>query len=37
VPLYVDVRYVLHGSKVGGVYISSVFGYPAFTNAFVKS
>lgn len=37
VPLYVDVRYVLHGSKAGGIYISSVFGYPAFTNAFVKS
>jgi peptide/nickel transport system substrate-binding protein len=37
VPLYVDVRYELHGSKAGGLYISSVFGYPAFTNAFVKS
>ncbi|HEY2673125.1 MAG TPA: ABC transporter substrate-binding protein [Rugosimonospora sp.] len=37
VPLYVDVRYELHGSKAGGLYISSVFGYPAFTNAFVKA
>lgn len=37
VPLYVDVAYALHGSKVGGLYISSVFGYPAFTDVYVKS
>jgi peptide/nickel transport system substrate-binding protein len=37
VPLFVDVAYYLHGSKVGGLYISSVFGYPSFTNAYVKS
>ncbi|MEH0823387.1 MULTISPECIES: ABC transporter substrate-binding protein [unclassified Micromonospora] len=36
VPLYVDVAYVVHGSKAGGVFISSVFGYPAFVNAHVK-
>jgi peptide/nickel transport system substrate-binding protein len=36
VPMYVDVAYHLHGSKAGGVFISSVFGYPAFVNAFVK-
>ncbi|MEE3918506.1 hypothetical protein V2I01_07890 [Micromonospora sp. BRA006-A] len=28
VPLYVDVAYNVHGSKAGGVFISSVFGYP---------
>ncbi|MFI7070313.1 ABC transporter substrate-binding protein [Micromonospora sp. WMMD754] len=36
VPLYVDVAYNVHGSKAGGVFISSVFGYPNFVNAFVK-
>ncbi|MEW2381644.1 ABC transporter substrate-binding protein [Micromonospora sp. NPDC047707] len=36
VPLYVDVAYVVHGSKAGGVFISSVFGYPSFVNAHVK-
>lgn len=36
VPLYADVMFVMHGSKVGGVYIDSIFGYPAFTRAFVK-
>ncbi|MEV4199065.1 ABC transporter substrate-binding protein [Micromonospora globbae] len=36
VPLFVDVAYVVHGSKAGGVFISSVFGYPSFVNAFVK-
>ncbi|HET6213474.1 MAG TPA: ABC transporter substrate-binding protein [Micromonosporaceae bacterium] len=36
VPLYVDVAYYLHGSKLGGLYVGSIFGYPAFTNAFVK-
>ncbi|MGK5742684.1 ABC transporter substrate-binding protein [Micromonospora sp. URMC 103] len=36
VPMYVDVAYVVHGSKAGGVFISSVFGYPSFVNAFVK-
>ncbi|HZM82614.1 MAG TPA: ABC transporter substrate-binding protein [Candidatus Limnocylindrales bacterium] len=37
VPLYVDVAYFLHGSKVGGLYVSSVFGYPAFTDVHVKA
>jgi peptide/nickel transport system substrate-binding protein len=37
VPLYVNVAFTIFGSKAGGVYISSVFGWPAFTNAFVKS
>ncbi|TCB97625.1 ABC transporter substrate-binding protein [Micromonospora zingiberis] len=36
VPLYVDVAYLVHGSKVGGVFVSSVFGYPSFVNAHVK-
>lgn len=36
VPMYVEVAYYLHGSKAGGVFISSVFGYPALVNAFVK-
>jgi peptide/nickel transport system substrate-binding protein len=36
VPLFVEVAYYLHGSKAGGVFISSVFGYPAFVNAYVK-
>ena len=35
-PLYVDVAYNVHGSKAGGVFISSVFGYPSFVNAHVK-
>jgi peptide/nickel transport system substrate-binding protein len=37
VPLYVNLTYTLFGSKAGGIYIGSVFGWPAFTNAFVKS
>ncbi|MFY1624894.1 ABC transporter substrate-binding protein [Micromonospora sp. WMMD735] len=36
VPLFVDVAYTVHGSKVGGVFISSVFGYPSFVDAHVK-
>ncbi|WP_405091117.1 ABC transporter substrate-binding protein [Micromonospora sp. NBC_01392] len=36
VPLFVDVAYNVHGSKAGGVFISSVFGYPNFVNAYVK-
>ncbi|GHJ05833.1 ABC transporter [Micromonospora humidisoli] len=36
VPLFVDVAYTVHGSKVGGVFISSVFGYPSFVNAHVR-
>ena len=35
-PLFVDVAYTVHGSKAGGIFISSVFGYPAFVNAYVK-
>ncbi|GAA4694244.1 ABC transporter [Phytohabitans rumicis] len=37
VPLFVEVAYYLTGSKAGGVFISSVFGYPALVNAYVKS
>jgi peptide/nickel transport system substrate-binding protein len=36
VPLYVDVAYYLHGSKTGGLFISGIFGSPAFVNAYVK-
>ena len=36
VPFYVDVAYNVHGSKAGGIFISSVFGYPSFVNAHVK-
>ncbi|EEP71592.1 ABC transporter solute-binding protein [Micromonospora sp. ATCC 39149] len=36
VPLFVDVAYHVHGSKAGGIFISSVFGYPSFVNAHVK-
>jgi peptide/nickel transport system substrate-binding protein len=36
VPLFVELAYYLHGSKAGGVFISSVFGYPSFVNAHVK-
>ncbi|BCJ72402.1 ABC transporter [Catellatospora sp. IY07-71] len=36
VPLYADVAFYIHGTKVGGLYIDSIFGYPAFTRAFVK-
>ncbi|HEX6498435.1 MAG TPA: ABC transporter substrate-binding protein [Micromonosporaceae bacterium] len=37
VPLYVDVAFYLHGSKAGGLFIDSIFGQPAFVNAYVKS
>ncbi|GIJ80628.1 peptide/nickel transport system substrate-binding protein [Micromonospora phaseoli] len=36
VPLYVDVAYLVHGSKVGGIFVSSVFGFPSLVNAHVK-
>ena len=36
VPLYVDVIFTLHGSKVGGVFVDSIFGSPTFLNAYVK-
>jgi peptide/nickel transport system substrate-binding protein len=36
VPLYVDVANDLHGSKAGGLFISSVFGFPALVNAYVR-
>lgn len=36
VPLYVDVAYYLTGSKLGGIFISSIFGYPSFVDAHVK-
>ncbi|MEU8260075.1 ABC transporter substrate-binding protein [Micromonospora sp. NPDC048999] len=36
VPLFVEQGYYLHGSKVGGIYLSSIFGYPALTNAYVQ-
>jgi peptide/nickel transport system substrate-binding protein len=36
VPLYVDVIFTVHGSKVGGVFVDSVFGSPTFLNTYVK-
>ncbi|HEX2355032.1 MAG TPA: ABC transporter substrate-binding protein [Micromonosporaceae bacterium] len=36
VPLFVEVGYYLHGSKVGGIFLSSIFGYPSFVNVHVK-
>jgi peptide/nickel transport system substrate-binding protein len=36
VPLYVDVTFTMHGSRVGGVFVDSVFGSPTFVNAFVR-
>ncbi|WP_432988830.1 ABC transporter substrate-binding protein [Dactylosporangium sp. CA-233914] len=36
VPLYVQVMFTLHGSRVGGVFIDSVFGSPQFVNAYAK-
>ncbi|MFV2100024.1 ABC transporter substrate-binding protein [Micromonospora sp. LOL_024] len=36
VPLYVDVAYLVHGSRIGGIFVSSVFGYPSLVNAHVK-
>ncbi|WP_416902471.1 ABC transporter substrate-binding protein [Micromonospora echinospora] len=36
VPLFVENGYYLHGSKVGGIFISSIFGYPSFVNVHVK-
>lgn len=36
VPLFVDVQYVVHGSKAGGVFVESIFGYPSFIRAYVK-
>jgi peptide/nickel transport system substrate-binding protein len=36
VPLYVDVMFTIHGSKVGGLYIDSIWGSVAVTNAYVK-
>jgi peptide/nickel transport system substrate-binding protein len=36
VPLYVEVVYVAHGSKVGGVFIGSIFGWPSFVNTYAK-
>ncbi len=37
VPLFTDVAFYLTGSKLGGIYIDTVFGYPAFLNAYVKT
>jgi peptide/nickel transport system substrate-binding protein len=36
VPLFVEVGYYLTGSKVGGIFLSSIFGYPSFVNVHVK-
>jgi peptide/nickel transport system substrate-binding protein len=36
VPLYVDVANNLHGSKVGGLFISGIFGAPAFVDAYAQ-
>jgi peptide/nickel transport system substrate-binding protein len=35
VPLFVDEAYYLHGSELGGLFVSSVFGNPSFVNAYV--
>ncbi|GGM87096.1 ABC transporter substrate-binding protein [Dactylosporangium sucinum] len=36
VPLYVQVTTTVHGSKVNGLFIDSIFGNLAFANAYVK-
>ncbi|GAB2927174.1 ABC transporter substrate-binding protein [Micromonospora polyrhachis] len=36
VPLYVNVAYFAHGSKAGGLFVSSVFGWTSFVDAHVK-
>ncbi|MGW0436341.1 ABC transporter substrate-binding protein [Micromonospora sp. NPDC003197] len=36
VPLYVNVAYFVHGSKAGGLFVSSVFGWTSFVDAHVK-
>jgi peptide/nickel transport system substrate-binding protein len=36
VPLYVDVANNLHGSKVGGLFVSGIFGAPAFVDAYAQ-
>jgi peptide/nickel transport system substrate-binding protein len=36
VPLYVDVMFTIHGSKVGGIFVDSIWGSVAVTNAYVK-
>lgn len=36
VPLYVQVMFTLHGSRVHGVFIDSIFGSPQFVNTYVK-
>jgi peptide/nickel transport system substrate-binding protein len=36
VPLYVTVYFTVMGSKVGGIFIDSVWGNPGLTNAYVK-
>lgn len=36
VPLYVTVFYTLMGTKVGGVFLDSIWGNPGLTNAYVK-
>lgn len=37
VPLYTDVACYVFGSRLGGLYIDGVFGYPAFLNAYAKA
>jgi peptide/nickel transport system substrate-binding protein len=36
VPVYYDHRFVLVGSKIGGCYLSSTWGYPSLQNVWVK-
>lgn len=36
VPLYVTVYFTVMGSKLGGIYIDSIWGNPGLTNAYVK-
>ncbi|GAA3344175.1 ABC transporter substrate-binding protein [Amorphoplanes nipponensis] len=36
VPLFVEMECTLHGSRVGGLFVDSIFGSPAFVNAYVR-
>ncbi|HEY1487475.1 MAG TPA: ABC transporter substrate-binding protein, partial [Micromonosporaceae bacterium] len=36
VPLYLSQAFYLYGSKLGGVFESSILGFPDFVNAYVK-
>jgi len=36
VPMYLSQAFFLHGSKVGGLFVSRTLGYPDFVSVFVK-